>query len=119
MPHSTLDALELRRVLRREQTEAERRLWLVLRDRRLGAKFRRQHSVGPYVLDFYCAEHRLAVELDGGQHFHPHEVARDAARTAYLRARGIRVIRFTNAEAFGDIHGMLSAIWRAIDGHRE
>ena len=58
------------RVLRAEATDAERALWTILRDRRLGGvKFRRQHSVGPYILDFFCPALRLAIEADGGQHY--------------------------------------------------
>ena len=85
--------------LRREQTDAERKLWWMLRDRRIaGAKFRRQHEFGPFVLDFFCAEKRLAIEADGGQHFLRDGLERDGARDHYLAARGLRVLRFSNRE---------------------
>lgn len=84
--------------LRRDGTDAERALWFHLRDRRLrGLKFRRQHSIGPYTVDFACIEARLIVELDGGQHLDA--VSRDAARTAFLEAQGWRVIRLWDHEA--------------------
>ena len=87
------------RRLRREQTDAERKLWWMLRDRRIAdAKFRRQHEFGPYVLDFFCAEKRLVIEADGGQHFLTEGMERDRVRDDYLASRGLRVLRFTNRE---------------------
>jgi len=84
------------RVLRRGQTEAERRLWSMLRDRRLGGfKFVRQFPLGPYIVDFCCRKAMLIVEADGGQHSGS---ARDAARDGFLVSRGYRVLRFWNAD---------------------
>ena len=68
------------------------------RAHRIGAKFRRQHPIGPFIVDFYCASSRLVVELDGGQHFEPGAMLDDERRTRWLSARGIRVLRFTNTE---------------------
>ena len=68
-------------------------LWRILRDRPGGYKFRRQHPAGPYVLDFFCAEHRLAVEVDGEVHARGDAPARDAARDAWIRSQGVRVHR--------------------------
>jgi very-short-patch-repair endonuclease len=83
--------------LRKEQTEAERMLWRVLRNRSVnGLKFRRQHPLDGFVLDFFCPEVKLCVELDGG--IHDSQLERDAERTAQLEARGLRVIRFRNEE---------------------
>ena len=80
------------RRLRRERTDAERTLWQRLRGKQLGGlKFRRQHVVGPWILDFYCPECRLAVELDGGQHNETENRRRDEARTAFLEDRGMAV----------------------------
>ncbi|WP_284155332.1 asparagine synthase-related protein [Sulfuricystis multivorans] len=108
--------MELRafaRQLRREATDAERLMWYLLRDRRLaGRKFRRQHPVPPYVLDFYCAELKLAIELDGGQHAERFE--RDAQREAYLAEHGIRVLRFWNHEVLSQTEAVLEAIWREV-----
>ncbi len=106
--------LSFRRDLRRVATEAERRLWALLRGRRLGVKFRRQHPIGPYVLDFFCAEHRLAIELDGGQHRRDSEPSRDARRSELLAMHGIRVVRFTNREWFDDPDAVVRGIWREI-----
>jgi very-short-patch-repair endonuclease len=85
------------RKLRTDSTTPERVLWGILRNRRLGGlKFRRQVPFGPYVVDFYCHEHRLVVELDGQSHDGQQES--DAARTAYLASIGLRVIRVTNSD---------------------
>ena len=106
---------EAARTLRRNQTDAERKLWHHLRDRRLdGWKFRRQHSVGPYVLDLYCAEAKLVAELDGGQHDFDAHRAHDEARTAYLERQGLKVIRFWNNEAMENTMGVLEAIREAL-----
>ena len=106
----------LSRQLRRESTDAERILWRHLRDRQLaGAKFRRQHQFGPYILDFYCAEHHLAVEADGGQHYSDAGETRDAERTRYLAARGVRVLRFTNIEILQETDAVLDCIRRSLE----
>ncbi len=104
------------RNFRRESTDAERLLWRHLRGRQLGgAKFRRQHQFGPYILDFYCAEQNLAVEADGGQHYSQDDEAKDAERTHYSTARGVRVLRFTNLEVLQETAAVLAAICRAIE----
>ncbi|MHA6723888.1 endonuclease domain-containing protein [Sphingomonas sp. RS2018] len=95
------------RRLRRDATECEARIWLAVRNRRLaGHKFRRQATIGPYVADFLCVEQRLVVEIDGGQHGDE----RDAARTAWLEARGFRVLRFWNTDVIDNINGVLATI---------
>ena len=84
------------RAMRKLSTDAERALWSALRDRRLsGLKWRRQVPLGPFIADFFCAEHRLAVECDGSQHA---ESRRDAARDDWLRSQGIAVQRFWNQD---------------------
>ncbi len=85
------------RELRANSTEAEKVAWNVLRDRRLGAKFRRQFRLESRVLDFYCFEHRLAIELDGGVHSQIDQMRKDAAKEDYLRTLGIRLLRIPNA----------------------
>jgi very-short-patch-repair endonuclease len=103
--------LSRRRELRRNATDAERALWSLLRSRQLtDLKVRRQHSVGPYVLDFYCAACKLAVELDGGQHFTPAGKHYDQKRTDYLAAHGVRVLRFSNRDLLTEAAGVLQAI---------
>src|SRR5436190_12475565 len=94
-------SLANRRALRREATDAEALLWSHLRARRLqGFKFRRQHPCGPYIIDFFCAERRVAIELDGGQHFEAAALAYDQRRTGFLALRGLTVMRFTNDQLF-------------------
>jgi very-short-patch-repair endonuclease len=100
-----------RRQLRRSLTPAEALLWKNLQRSRIeGRKFRRQHSVSKYVLDFYCAECRVGVELDGDGHFHSWSSARDAERTAYLGSLNIRVLRFENRMVFEDLEAVLETI---------
>ena len=101
------------RRLRRDSTEAEKRLWRYLRDRGLcGAKFRRQHPVGRYVADFACPEHRLVVELDGGQH--AQQRRSDTIREHELRRHGYRVLRFWDNEALAQTQAVLAAIREAL-----
>jgi very-short-patch-repair endonuclease len=93
------DKIAFAKSLRRNATDAEQRLWALLRSRRfLGYKFRRQHLIPPYIVDFCCVEKRLVVELDGGQHVQI--VEHDARRTADLERRGFRVVRFWNDRLF-------------------
>ena len=95
------------RRLRRDATDAERALWRVLRGRAIaGLKFRRQHPIGRYIVDFVCLERRLIVELDGGQH--TAEV--DGPRTAYLEAAGYRVVRFWNPDVLRNPEGVVEVI---------
>jgi very-short-patch-repair endonuclease len=90
------------RELRRTQTEAEKAAWYLLRGQRLGAKFRRQCRIENWVVDFYCFEHRLAIELDGGVHSQPSQMCKDAAKEDYLRTVGIRLLRIPNAMVLED-----------------
>ena len=112
--------LTFARELRRDQTSAEDLLWKLLRNRQLfGIKFRRQHPVQPYVLDFYCEAAKLAVELDGGQHNADSGRRYDERRTRFLAAQGIRVIRFWNTDVLQETEGVLDGIWRVLyDGGR-
>ena len=107
------EALAFARELRRSQTDAEALMWGLLRDRRLhGAKFRRQHPWPPYTLDFYCAELRLAVELDGSQHA---DSARDARRDAALAAAGISVVRYWNHDVLQRTESVLEDLWGRVE----
>jgi very-short-patch-repair endonuclease len=104
--------LERARELRQPQTPAERRLWECLRDSRLaGYKFRRQHPIDRFIVDFYCAASRLIVEVDGESHVAQEEY--DAARTEWLEAHGYRVIRFTNLEVHQQLEGVVTTILQA------
>ena len=105
-------ALDAARDLRAAATDAERELWLHLRGGRLlGFKFRRQHPVPPYVVDFYCDSAKLVVEVDGSQH----SEAADAARTQTLQARGLHILRFWDNEVLINTRAVLEAIVSAVE----
>jgi very-short-patch-repair endonuclease len=100
-----------RRELRRNQTDAEKALWAHLRNKQFyGVKFFRQYSIGPYILDFNSSTVKLAVELDGGQHNQCENKEYDAARSEYLKAQGIEVMRFWNHEVLLDIQSVLAGL---------
>jgi len=104
-----------RRQLRSNKTDSERVLWYHLGSRQIeGAKFRRQHAIGTYVIDFYCAEKKLAVEVDGDGHAKPPQLKHDENRRAYLEAVGVRVVRFTNLEVLQHIDTVLEEIRRTL-----
>jgi very-short-patch-repair endonuclease len=106
-----------RKELRNNATPAEQQLWSALKHSNLdGCKFRRQHSVGPYILDFYCPAERLAIELDGDSHFTDEAIAYDRERTAYLNGLGIKVIRFLNTDAHDHIEAVCESILLEIKG---
>jgi len=100
-----------RKALRNSSTSAEAVLWNNLKNGQLsGKKFRRQESIGPYIVDFYCPENRLVVELDGASHFTENGAEYDAKRTHYFRDRNIRVIRFENKTVYRDLEYVLETI---------
>jgi len=104
------------RELRRNSTDAEVLLWFHLRDRRLdGHRFRRQHSVGPFIVDFACLGSRVAIELDGGHHADEHASASDATRTRKLEAMGWTVLRYWNDEVLQQTDAVLEDILRWLD----
>ncbi|HTG59459.1 MAG TPA: endonuclease domain-containing protein [Terriglobia bacterium] len=103
------------RELRRNQTEAERAAWYLLRDRRLGAKFRRQCRIGKWVVDFYCFERRLAVEFDGSVHSQPSQMRRDAAKEDYLRTIGVHLLRIPNGLVLEDPEGFVRQVRERIE----
>ena len=107
------------RELRHDQTEAERTAWYLLRSRKLGAKFRRQCRIENWVVDFYCFEHRVAIELDGGVHSQPSQMRRDAAKEDFLRTTGIRLLRIANGLVMEDPQEFLRKVREAIAGGRE
>lgn len=99
------------RELRQRETQAEKRLWNALRGKRLnGLKFRRQHPYEHYVLDFFCVEQGLVIELDGSVHEQPEQAAYDEERAAFLHERGLRILRFRNEEVEQDLTGVLQKI---------
>jgi len=101
------------RRLRSDQTDAERKLWSVLRGHTLGVKFRRQHPIGSFIVDFCCVEKRLIVELDGGQHATQTEA--DNTRARFLNARAYRVLRFWNDDVTSDADAVAEAVMKALE----
>jgi very-short-patch-repair endonuclease len=112
VPHALLVAA---RTLRTDMTDAEQFLWQCLRAKQMGGfKFRRQHPFHQYVLDFYCASAKLAIELDGSGHDSDEGRSNDAIRSAFLLQHGIRVLRFWNNQLFQQTEAVLTQIWRAL-----
>ena len=106
-----------RRRLRKAMPTAEVILWSRLQGRQVvGKKFRRQYSVGPYFIDFYCVEVRLAVELDGDTHFTSEARSYDRERQQFIESFGIRFLRFTNVDVYENLDGVLEVIAGAISG---
>lgn len=102
---------ERARQLRSSLTPAEVVLWQHLRLHQLGGfKFRRQHPIGRFIVDFYCAEHKLAVELDGDSH--AQQVEYDAARTKWLEQHGYRIVRFSNQDVMNSVEAVVAEIAR-------
>jgi len=103
-----------RQKLRKQPIIAEKRLWSKLRHQELGYKFRRQHGIGKYIVDFYCPAASLVIEVDGSQHFEPENQFYDEERTAYLETLGLRVIRFTNRDVLTNIEGVVLEIMKYL-----
>ncbi len=107
-----------RQELRNNATPAEKLLWSVLQHSNLGGyKFRRQHSVGMYILDFYCPAEKFAVELDGDSHFTDEAREHDRQRTEYLNGFGIRVIRFLNTDVYDNLQEVCEKIVECLVAH--
>jgi very-short-patch-repair endonuclease len=105
----------LARLLRRNQTDEEKQLWQSLKAGRFaGFKFRRQHEMGDYFLDFYCPIAKLSIELDGFQHGFPEQMQHDAERTKFLNTYGIEELRFWNHQWNKNREGVLLEIWEAL-----
>ncbi|GAB3348180.1 endonuclease domain-containing protein [Lysobacter tyrosinilyticus] len=107
-------SLDRSRSLRKEMTDAERKLWNCLRAGQMdGLKFRRQHSIPPYIADFYCDAAKPVIELDGSQH----NESVDRARTEYLQGQGFEVMRFWDNDVLLNIESVVDAIWNTV-AHR-
>ena len=105
---------ERARQLRKNPTEAEKKLWSLLRLKQLdGYRFRRQAPIGPYIVDFFCPPALLIIEVDGGQH--ATEAAADEARTHWLQSRGYRVLRFWNNDILQNPEGVLSRLHQVLN----
>ena len=104
------------RKLRKNQTDAEKKLWALLRNRQLaGIKFRRQFPVGRYILDFYAPQYKLNIEADGGQHYEDEGKQRDEIRTREMRKLGIETVRFSDRDILTNIEGVYETIKKVIE----
>ncbi len=111
--------LENCKKLRKNQTDAEKKLWSILRNRQLaGVKFRRQFSTSDYIVDFYSPEYKLGIEADGGQHYEVDGRNKDEIRTRKLSKSGIEIIRFSDIDILNNIEGVCEAILKVI-GNRK
>ena len=107
--------IDFARRLRKASPEAELKLWKQLSARQVrGAKFRRNEPIGKYVVDFYCHESGLVIELDGGGHFTDEAIGYDKKRTAWLEDQGLRVIRFSNDQVFKQFDSVVEQIWNEL-----
>jgi very-short-patch-repair endonuclease len=106
------------REMRRDMTQAEKKLWWQLRQLPLAnSHFRRQAAIGPYFADFASHKCRVVIEVDGGGHAEARQMATDKRRTAYLASRGYRVLRFWNNEVLKEIEGVMTLIYDAVHRH--
>ena len=104
------------RTLRRKQTWAEKLMWSWLRNRRFnGWKFRRQHPIGPFYIDFFCEDARVAIELDGFGHAFPDKALRDQERERFLNRLGIKVLRYPNARLRREAQVIRDALYRVLE----
>lgn len=102
---------ETRQHLRRNMTEAERILWSILKDKKvLGRKFRRQHSIGHYIVDFYCPSERIVIELDGQHHYTKDGIENDKDRDLHLALMNIKVLRFENKRVLNSLTDVIKEI---------
>ena len=109
----------LARNLRRKQTDAERKMWRVLRGRQFeNSKFRRQEPIGQYIVDFVSLERQLIIEIDGGKHNQQPEIKKDEIRTKWLEKKGFKVIRFWNNDVLLNIEGVAIRILEAINSNK-
>lgn len=118
MPRATrgqASHLFLKRRLRSNMTSPEMRLWSKLRARQLqGLKFRRQHGIGPYIVDFYCPEQSLVIEVDGDSHADADQIVKDRQREKYLQSLGLRVIRYINDDIVKNLDGILEDLVKKL-----
>ncbi|NAW65020.1 DUF559 domain-containing protein [Photobacterium halotolerans] len=100
--------------LRINMTEPEHQVWQRIRSHQLGVKFRRQHGIGRYIVDFYCSDKKLVIEIDGDSHYSDLALQYDAKRDALMAELGIRILRFTNLEVMSNLDDVVEVIYRAV-----
>ena len=103
--------------LRNESTQSEIRLWKYLKGKQLGVRFIRQKPIGSYIVDFYCKELSLAIELDGLSHHYEETMRKDEEKEAYLNELGIEVLRFEDKEVMGDIDNVMAVLMDYVERH--
>jgi very-short-patch-repair endonuclease len=103
---------DARRDLRKDSTHEEERFWFEVRNSKLGFRFKRQESIGIYIVDFYCPKKKLAIEIDGSQH--NENIEYDEERTRYLNSYGIKVLRFWNEEINSDIDKVIDKVFQTL-----
>jgi len=113
--YNILKLKERRSDLRNSQTPQEILLWSRLRREQLGFKFRRQHSIGGYIADFYCPEKKMVIEIDGFQHFKKEAKEYDKVRSNYFKGLDIKILRFTNADINTNIEGVIQKIFSKLN----
>ena len=99
-----------RQTLRNNMTEPEKRLWQILRNQQMGVKFRRQHGIGHYIVDFYCPERKLVIEVDGDSHYTDDAQHYDTVRADFMLALGITTMRFTNHDVMTNLNHIYQQI---------
>ncbi len=107
--------LSLKRKLRSRMTPAENKLWLKLKGKQLGLKFRRQHGIGPFIVDFFCPDKKLVIEVDGEIHAREERIEKDRLREDYLKGFELQVIRYRNEEVLSNIECVLEDLMRRIE----
>ena len=105
---------QIRSQLRTNMPKPEEVLWQKIRRKQLGVKFRRQHGIGRYIVDFYCAELSLVIEIDGDSHFSTEGKEKDTKRDAFIEALGIKVLRFTNEEVMKQTESVLERLFNLV-----
>jgi very-short-patch-repair endonuclease len=113
--HNAPSSKSKRRELRKNLTPAEALLWTNLKNSQLGKKFRRQHGIGPFIVDFYCPERRLAIELDGDGHMSITGAEADQSRTDFLKQLNVTILRFENRDIFDNLDVVLSTIQQKLN----
>jgi len=106
--------IQTARMLRKNMTDVERKLWSRLRSNQLEVKFRRQVPFGPYIADFISIKEKLVIELDGSQHYQENGIQKDKVRDQYFKKEGFTVLRFSNTEIIENVDGVIDMIWEIL-----
>src|SRR4030042_4634381 len=105
---------QFKKDLRNNMPDAERILWNKIKKDQLGVRFNRQRIIGNYIVDFYCDEIKLAIELDGRQHYSEEAIEKDKIRDEYLKNLGLKIVRFRNSSIYKNLHGVANIIYNIV-----